>query len=317
MNIIQITPAEIKSKSGNRTTANRWARLLRDLGHRVKTATEYGGQSADMMVAIHAWRSATSISDFKHRFPNRPIILCLGGTDINHFIHTHPEITIKSMDLADALVGLHDLIGVITPSRLQSKLHIIFQSAQPLPRPRQPINRRFDVCVIGNMRDVKDPMRAALAVRSVPEKSRIHVRHFGSSYDDQTLHLARGEMKINPRYRWFGEVGNGRVRQELSRAQAVIISSKSEGGANVVSEAIVAQVPVIASDIDGNIGLLGRRYGGYYKMGDESSLREVLLQAENNPDFLGSLTRQIEMLAPKFTYQREMESWRKLISKLS
>ena len=317
MKIIQITPAGIKSKSGNRTTANRWARLLRDLGHQVETVTDYNGQSADMMVAIHAWRSASAVSNFKHRFPDRPVILCLGGTDINQFIHSHPEATLKSMDLADALVGLHNLIGDITPLHLRPKLHVILQSARPLARPRQPSKRRFNVSVIGHMRDVKDPMRAALAVRGVPKNSRLCVRHFGSAFDKQTLKNAQLEMKINPRYQWFGEVSGGRVRQELSRTQAIIISSKAEGGANVVSEAIVANVPVIASNIDGNIGLLGRRYSGYYKMGDEISLREVLLRTENNPDFLDKLIRQLEMLAPKFTYQREQESWNRLIKKLS
>ena len=102
MKIIQITPAGRKSKSGNRTTADRWTRLLRDLGHDVETLTKYQGQSADMMVAIHAWRSADAIYDFKKKFSNRPIVLCLGGTDINQFIHTHPETTLSSMELADA-----------------------------------------------------------------------------------------------------------------------------------------------------------------------------------------------------------------------
>ena len=97
----------------------------------------------------------------------------------------------------------------------------------------------------------------------------------------------------------------------------MVISSKAEGGANVVSEAIVAGVPVIASDIDGNIGLLGRRYGGYFKMGDEIALRKVLLKAENDPEFLARLTRQVATLAPKFVPEQEQESWRKLIAKLS
>ena len=317
MKIIQITPAGRKSKSGNRTTADRWTRLLRDLGHDVETLTEYQGQSADMMVAIHAWRSADAIYDFKKKFSNRPIVLCLGGTDINQFIHTHPETTLSSMELADALVGLHERIGDIIPRRFKSKLHVILQSARPLRRSRDPSTRYFEVCVIGNLRDVKDPMRAAIAVRKIPESSKLYVRHFGSAFDEQARNIAQIEMKANPRYRWFGEVPAWRIRQELSRAHAMVISSRAEGGANVVSEAIVANVPVIASDIDGNIGLLGREYSGYYRREDEASLRDVLLRVENNPDFLEQLTKQVKTLAPKFSYQKESERWGNLIAELS
>ena len=317
MKIIQITPAGRKSKSGNRTTANRWTRLLKILGHQVETVTEYDGQSADMLVAIHAWRSAGAISNFKHRFPNRPLVLCLGGTDINQFIHTHPESTLRSLELADALVGLHDLIGDITPAPHRRKLNVIYQSARPLTQSRQPSTRHFNVSVIGHMRDVKDPMRTALAVRGVPENSMLRVRHFGTAHNAQAAKAAQAEMIGNRRYHWFGEVPGGRVRQELRRTHAMVISSKAEGGANVVSEAIVAGVPVIASDIDGNIGLLGRRYGGYFKMGDEIALRKVLLKAENDPEFLARLTQQVATLAPKFMPDQEQESWRKLIAELS
>ena len=36
----------------------------------------------------------------------------------------------------------------------------------------------------------------------------------------------------------------------------MVLSSNQEGGANVVSEAIAADVPIIASNIPGNTGLL-------------------------------------------------------------
>ena len=129
MRIIQVTPSGQTSKSGNRTTANRWARIFRSLGHRVSTITNYDDRPADMMVAIHAWRSARAIERFKALYPEKPLVVCLAGTDINEFIHTHPKPTLKSMELADAMVCLHNLVKDITPISLQSKLHVIFQSA--------------------------------------------------------------------------------------------------------------------------------------------------------------------------------------------
>ena len=62
-----------------------------------------------------------------------------------------------------------------------------------------------------------------------------------------------------------------------------------EGGAHVVSEAISVGVPVIASDIAGNIGLLADDYPGYYPVGDERALASLLARAETEGEFLRSL----------------------------
>ena len=145
MKIIQITPAKKTSKSGNRTTADRWGRIFRELGHSVVTDTDYDGQPADLMIALHAWRSAGAIELFKSKFPNRPLVLALTGTDINEFIHTHPKPTLKSMAAADALVCLHDLVVDLTPKRFRKKLHTIYQSAKPLTQIRSPSKRNFEI----------------------------------------------------------------------------------------------------------------------------------------------------------------------------
>jgi hypothetical protein len=64
MKIIMITPVPAQSRQGNRVTAIRWARLLRDLGHRVTIAQEFDGTPYDAMVALHARRSSLSVQHF-------------------------------------------------------------------------------------------------------------------------------------------------------------------------------------------------------------------------------------------------------------
>ena len=54
MNIWLVTPAPRSSRAGNRASANRWAAILRQLGHRVKVATDYHGEAVDLMVGLHA-----------------------------------------------------------------------------------------------------------------------------------------------------------------------------------------------------------------------------------------------------------------------
>src|SRR5262245_6064949 len=43
-----ITPAPPKSQAGNRITAERWAKFLRRLGHRVAVKQSYDGQPYDL-----------------------------------------------------------------------------------------------------------------------------------------------------------------------------------------------------------------------------------------------------------------------------
>ncbi len=317
MKINLITPAARRSKSGNRTTADRWARILRDLGHQVRVAETYNGSNADMMVALHAWRSADSIDLFKERFPNKPVVVALTGTDIYRFQYSHPEPTLRSMTKADWLVCLHDRVVSDIPVDYASKLTVVPQSAPPLSRPRAPSRRHFDICVIGHLREEKDPLRAAFAARDLPPGSRLRVIHLGKAHDETWAEKANAEMARNDRYFWRGEVPGWAVRREFVKSQLMVISSIMEGGANVVSEALVAGVPVIASDISGNIGLLGEDYPGYYPTGDTAGLRAQLQRAELDPAFLGDLSRRGAVLAPRFTPENEAACWRVVLRKIS
>ncbi len=317
MKISLITPAKKQSQNGNRTTALRWAKMLRESGHRVRLDVNYGGEPADLVIAIHAWRSAASILRYRQHFPGGPLVFCLGGTDVNTFLKSHPETTLRSLELADTLICLHDLIGDALPASLKSKLHVIHQSALPLPGPRRPAKRTFDICVIGHLREVKDPFRAALAARRLPLESRLRVIHLGKAQTPDFAGQAIAEMNMNPRYQWLGEVPYWRVRRELAKTRLMVISSNQEGGANVVSEAIVAGVPVIASDIPGNVGLLGRDYPGYYPVRDEAALARLLHRAETEPAFLNNLERFGRKLKPLFRRDREQAALKQIVNSVT
>ena len=222
----------------------------------------------------------------------------------------------RSIDLADGLIGLHDRVGDLLPRRVRGKLTIVRQSALPLPGPRQPRKRSFDVCIAGHLREEKDPLRTALAARRLPAESRIRITHLGRAHTPVWAAAARAEAKANPRYRWLGEVPHWQVRREFARAHLMVISSNQEGGANIVSEAVVAGVPVIASDISGNVGLLGPDYPGYYPVGDDKALAAQLLRAEREPDMLELLERRCRELAPSFAPKREAAGLDAVLSKV-
>ena len=128
---------------------------------------------------------------------------------------------------------------------------------------------------------------------------------------------ATAEMKRNPRYVWRDEVSGAEVRRLLGRAQALVLSSLSEGGANVISEAVVAGVPVLASRIDGSVGLLGRDYPGYFPVGDTAALTRLLHRIETEPKFLARLRAAIAARSDLFKPARELAAWKALLDELA
>lgn len=290
MKIILVTPAAARSRSGNRNTAQRWAHFLRQLGHRVAVQVSWDDSPADLMIALHARRSHDSIRRFAARFPRHPLVVVLTGTDLYRDIKTDADAQ-DSLRLATRLVVLQEMgLRELSPA-LREKTSVIYQSALPIPV-RQPLKSRFEVCVIGHLREEKDPFRCALAGRYLPAASRIRVTHMGRAMDEAMARQAEELMRVYPRYRWLGDIPHWKVRKRLAGCHLVVISSLMEGGANVVCEALAAGVPVIASDVSGNVGMLGKDYAGYYPVGDEAQLAKLLSRAEQSPEFYALLGRQ-------------------------
>lgn len=316
MNICLVTPAPAGSRSGNRVTALRWTRILRDLGHRVRIAVEFDRQRCDLLIALHARRSFPSIRRFRERYPERPLIVALTGTDVYGAIHTDP-LAKRALELADRLVVLQPLAIRELPTRLRAKARVVFQSV-PTPawvvRPRK---RTFDVCVMGHLRPVKDPFRAAYAARLLPRRSRIRVLHLGAALSQVMKQRARAEMRVNPRYRWLGGLPRWRALRVLAQCRLLVVSSRSEGGANVISEALALKVPIISTDIAGSTGILGREYPALFRFRNTSALAFLLERAEDDGDFYRSLRAQCSRLRPLVEPTRERRSWERLLSELA
>lgn len=317
MNIILITPPGPSARTGNAVAALRWARILRRLGHRVTIAADWVDQSADAIVAIHAWRSAAAIRRFKACHPWSPVILQLSGTDIYQYLTDDPAPTLHAMELADRLVALNSLAWRVIPENFRAKLQVIFQSVPKSMQARRPSQRHIDISVIGHLRDVKDPLRAAAAARLLPATSRIRIVHVGRAYSAEWAAKAKAEMAANPRYVWRDDVPRAVVQNLLRRSHAMVLSSLSEGGANVISEAVVAGVPILASRMDGNVGLLGLDYPGYFPISNTEALARLLQRIETDPRFVATLGRAIARRAPLFRPEREMAAWRRLLAGLS
>jgi putative glycosyltransferase (TIGR04348 family) len=315
MNIAIVTPAGIRSRYGNRNTATRWAALLRKSGHRVRVIETWDGKRADVMIALHARRSHDSIRRCAARHPDIPIVLALTGTDLYRDIHNDANAQL-SMQLARRMVVLQERGLSELPPRLRAKTRVIYQSA-PAVEPVPPLVSCFEVTVSGHLREEKDPFRTAAALAHLPAASRIRVTHLGGARTPQMADEARRWQARDSRYRWLGELPHKRALKLLSRSRLMVISSRMEGGANVVGEAIMLDVPVIASRIPGNIGMLGDDYAGYYPVGNERALARLLWRAESNPDFLERLRRQCRSRRRLLSAEREAKELEKLLAGLA
>ncbi len=315
MQICLITPTKANSASGNRTTAIRWRNILQSLGHKVHVSNFYSNQSVDLMIALHAWRSAKSIQQFAEKHPSKPLIVALTGTDAYRFIHSHPQVTIKSLELATKLVGLHALIHNTVPVEFKHKVHVIYQSTE-LRTTRPKTKQGFKLCVAGHLRDEKDSLRPAYAVRALPSNSQIKVQHFGAAHSKEWSIKAAQESIRNKRYQWHGEITPSQLNIQFKTSKLLVLPSIMEGGANIISEAIMADLPVIASNIEGSVGLLGEDYAGYYQVENTSDLRKILLRSEKDSKFYQSLLYQCRQKKKLFTPKQEKHSWKKLLLSL-
>jgi len=293
MRIALVTPAGPGTRNGNRHTALRWAAFLRAAGHRVSICTEDLSGNADLMLALHARRSHASIRAFPRE---KPLVVALTGTDVYRDIRTSAEAR-ASLELAHRLIVLQPKAAEELAGRLRKEVRVVVQSSATTRRHR-PVKGKFRLCLIGHLRAEKDPLRIVAALPYVAPI--VEVVHLGAALDPTLKPLTD-----DPRYRWLGSVAHATALRWLASSHAMVISSRMEGGANVVCEALRIGVPVLASRIPGNVGLLGPGYRGYFRVEDERALARLITRAATDADFYRSLKAHVRKLRPMVAPQAE------------
>ena len=313
--MLLICPAAPGSRAGNRTTALRWAAMLRALKNRVRIRQTYQGEPCDLLVALHAHKSAASVWRGSQERPHRPVIVALTGTDLYRDL-PESQAAQTALDLAWRIVVLQPLALERIPAKHRAKARVIYQSAVPVRGGVAPFSHYFDIAVSGHLREEKAPFVAAAASRLLPAASRVRILQMGRALTPEFEVRARQEQIENHRYRWLGALSRRNSRRILAASCALALTSVMEGGANVVSEAIVDGIPVIASRIDGSVGLLGAGYPGLFTTGDPHELRDLLSRMESDASFRTTLQQHCLRLKPLFEPQREFESWQQLLAGL-
>lgn len=308
-----ISPALVESNNGNWHTAWRWSRMLRPL-YRTTIAKEWDGSPADAMLALHARRSASAVHAWAQAKGPDQLALVLTGTDLYRDIQTDASAQ-RSLQLAGHLVLLQERGADVLPESLKHKTTVIFQSA-PRRATLSKTRQHLRAVMVGHLRDEKDPMTYLRAVSRLSARPDILLDHIGEALDPVLGQATQRAAATHPNYRWLGGLARRQTRAHIQRAHVLVHPSVMEGGAHVILEAVQSGTPVLASAIDGNVGMLGPDYAGYFPLGDDQALADMLQRCRDDVEFLALLQRQCEVRAPLFEPEREQTLVRQLVANL-
>ncbi len=306
-----VSPALASANNGNWHTALRWSRFLAGVAQ-TRIALAWDGTPVDALIALHARRSADSIARYRAAHPRAPIGLVMTGTDLYRDLQTDTSAQ-HSLECASHVVVLQDEGLTRLPPAARAKARSIVQSATRLVRGDRAAGH-VGLVAVGHLRDEKDPLTLMAAARLLPPDSPIRIVHIGAALDDALGEQARATMQQCPMYRWLGGLPPGATRRWIARSRALVHMSRMEGGANVVIEAVRSQVPVLASRIDGNVGLLGGDYAGYFALGDAPALAALMQRFAGDAGFAGQLAAQCRLREPRFTPAEESRAVRALLA---
>jgi glycosyltransferase involved in cell wall biosynthesis len=313
----------LDSGKGNTVSALRISSLLTKAGWTAKAVDAASWpQPCDILVVLNTWRSAAVAADYLSQNNSGILIGVLTGTDVFPDFPTAPQV-IDTLESCHAIVAWHAEARSVLPEHLRAKTRIIHKSAPELeslvslPPKRFPASGEFTVVVSGHLREVKDPFRGAAAAAQLPADSRIRIQHYGAALTEEMATEAHRWMAQCSRYQWLGQADRPTMIQAMINAELTLNSSFAEGGANAIIESICAGVPVLASAIPGNIGLLGPLWPGLFPVGDTARLASLMRQAETDPEFYSLLSAGTKALSSQFTTASECAGWTQLLQRFA
>lgn len=298
--VLVSSPFPLEGGSGNAVTALRVAGLLQD----GEACHGWDGRPADLMIALHAHRSREVVEAFARETGGKVAIL-LTGTDLYEF--SQQELIEIGLGV-DALVVMHELALESLPEELRGCAHVIYPSVT-LPQLKAEPEPGL-VTQLGHLRPVKNPFMALQCLQG----ESVRLVHIGAALSPQMEEQAQSWMEREPRYRWLGALSREEALTWLSRSTVTLNTSHSEGASNVVLEALGLGVPILASRVEGNLGLLGADYEGFYQ--EQHELASALHRALADSAWRRRLRTQLQTRAPLFEADQESQSWGRLLNRL-
>ncbi|MPZ43654.1 MAG: TIGR04348 family glycosyltransferase [Betaproteobacteria bacterium] len=310
--VLIVSPYAASANNGNWRTAARWARLLHP-SYRVIVRTPADSlHDADALVALHARRSHAVIRAWRQGPEAGPCVLVLTGTDLYRDIPEKNTAALESLRLADRLIVLQPLAIRALPAAHRHKAAVVYQSAEPLP-PFPKSSRRLRALFVGHIRSEKDPLTFVRAAARLDGVSEIDFALAGGVRDPKLARTLDRLRTRAPTLTMLGALSHAGARQRIRRSHLLVVPSSMEGGANVIVEAVMSGTPVLASDCDGNVGMLGEDYPGYFGVGDAQALATLVLRCRDEPAYLRELNRMCAARVRCFRPEAERSALRRIL----
>lgn len=293
--VVIVSPALADANNGNWQTAQRWASFLPKERYQVRIVKAWpdalaqqlsahpAARQDEVMLALHARRSAASIAAWAARPVQRSqgLAVVLTGTDLYRDI-AHDESAQTSLVLAQHLVVLQARGLDALPQAQRPKARVIFQSSTALAPVDKPAPaEQLRAVMVGHLRGEKSPETLFEAARRLAATPQLFIDHIGEALDPLLGAAAKATAAACPNYRWLGNQPHKATRRHIQRAHVLVHTSAIEGGAHVIMEAVQSGTPVLASRIDGNVGMLGPNYAGYFEPGDAAGLATLLARCKH------------------------------------
>jgi putative glycosyltransferase (TIGR04348 family) len=300
--VVIVCPARPDANNGNWHTARRWSRMLQP--HcRTRIVERWQGEPCELLIALHARRSADSLQRHAQAHPTAPRLLVLTGTDLYRDLAVDASAQ-ASLGLAHGLVVLQEEGLALLPVADRARATVIHQSVPAQAHP--PFHtRRLSVLMVGHLREEKDPGTFWRAAAQLAHRPDIHGTQIGRALDPRWAEGAEAAAHALPRFRWLGGLPRGQTRWRIRQADVLVNCSRMEGGALVIAEAVRSGTPVLASRMSGNLGMLGPDHAGYFPVGDEAALAALVTRCRDEPGFLERLQAQGQRRAALFDPDHE------------
>ncbi len=157
------------------------------------------------------------------------------------------------------------------------------------------------------------PLLVLDALELIPEQIELNVTHAGAGDEPDLIERARAASEQSPRYRWVGALSHEKALELLAHSHLTLNTSRSEGASGAVVEALVLDVPILASDVAGNRGMLGETHPGLFVANDAGALAERLQRAYDGQDYREDLRHAGRARLPLLQPEREEAAWAQLL----
>ena len=309
-------PYPLDSQMGNVVTAQRISGILAELGYEPRVCHGWDGQDCDALLVLNAVKGAATAREFREVYPERPTIVLLTGTDLYRDLQNESSGGLETLANASRVIVMLEEARAALPFLTQKKTVVIPQSLEIPEIDAVTDQAVFGISVLGHLRAVKNPFHLIEVVSPHTEWDDLRVWQAGAALAEEMAGQARAWEAKDHRYQWLGELPREEGLRVLKRSRLLVNSSQLEGAPSAILEALALGVPVLASRVEGNVGLLGADFDGLFEPGNDEQLESLLMRARDEPEFLEDLRSQGEKRNELFTREREKEGWKALLAGL-